>query len=207
MSDKNITNEKVDVEANRKDNTGPKLNNLDLSKLKLSQDFASEIAVEKQIITVPVRKPNRQEFVRVHPDDAYAFETIVLELKEEREVYLVDNSLWKDLSHEVVPKIIYTVINRQGTLFLWPIKLPLEDGRHDKWSRSALEGAQIAKYRWLRVQANMNLGAYEMYKASGELSDPEWPDKSFDELVNIAFKDLFINSLEHPVVQRLRGKK
>ena len=197
-------NEGKDVSALE---TVPEKNGPDINTLRLTQDFASEIAVEKQIITVPVRKPNRQEFFRVYSDESYCLETLVLELKEEREVYLVDQSFWKELAQEVVPKILYTAINRQGTLFLWPIKLPLEDGRHDNWSKSALEAAQIAKHSWIRVGSNMNLGAYEVSKAKANISDPEWPDKSFDTLVRIAFKDLFINSLDHPVVQRLRGEK
>ena len=43
----------------------------DPSSLRLDQSFADGEGVKKLLLTVPVRKPNRQDFVRVHPDAAY----------------------------------------------------------------------------------------------------------------------------------------
>jgi hypothetical protein len=42
-----------------------------LSALRLDQSYADTVGVKKLLTTVPVRKPNRQEFVRVHRDPAY----------------------------------------------------------------------------------------------------------------------------------------
>ena len=60
-----------------------------------------------------------------------------------------------------------TAINRQGVLFLWPIRLPGADGKLDDWSRSAMDAADEAKSRWVRITANMSLGAYDVAVASG----------------------------------------
>ena len=178
----------------------------DLDKLRLSQDFAANLGVKKALLTVPVRKPNRQEFIRVHPGEDWRLETVILELKEERETYLVDQNLWGQLPGELIPKVLYTVINRQGVLTLWPIRLPGEDGRHDEWNRSALEAAEMAQKQWIRVAANMSLGAYEVYQAMADIPEPEWPETTFQEILRVAFKDRFIRSLDHPVVRRLRGE-
>ena len=178
----------------------------DLKKLTLSQDFAEIVGVKKKIITVPVRKPHRQSFVRVHPDESWRLETAVLEVKEERETYLVDPAIWSELPGEIVPKVLFTAINRQGVVFLWPVRLPGEDGRHDAWNRSALEAAHLATKQWVRVSANMSLGAYEVFEATGNLPEPIWPDISFKELLEIAFRDKFIQSLEHPVIRSLQGE-
>ena len=179
---------------------------LDLERLRLSQDFASTVGVRKKIITVPVRKPDKQAFVRVHPEEPWRLKTAVIELKEERETYLVDPDLYPELSTEVVPQVLFTAMNRQGVVFLWPVRLPGEDGRSNPWNESALEAAELAMKRWVRVAANMSLGAYEVFEATAELSDPVWPDESFEHLVNVAFKDRFIRTLDHPVVRRLRGE-
>ena len=40
----------------------------DPASLRLDQNFAETAGVKKLLTTVPVRKPNRQDFVRVHPD-------------------------------------------------------------------------------------------------------------------------------------------
>jgi hypothetical protein len=38
------------------------------------------------------------------------------------------------------------------------------------------------------------------------LSVPEWPDTPFADLLRIAFKGKFIDSISHPVLRRLRGE-
>lgn len=178
----------------------------DLTKLRLSQDFAATLGVKKALLTVPVRKPGRQDFFRVHPGEGWHLETVILELKEERETYLVDRDLWGQLPGDLIPKVLYTVINRQGVLMLWPIRLPGADGRHDEWNRSALEAAEMAQNQWVKVAANMALGAYELFQAVADIPEPEWPETTFQEILRVAFKDRFIRSLDHPVVRRLRGE-
>ena len=112
-----------------------------LESLRLSQDFASAIGVKKRITTVPVRKPNRQEFVRVHPDAAYRLDTAVVELKAERETYVVAPFLWTEIGGELIYKRLLLTMTRQNVLILWPIRLPGEDGRIDQWNQSAMIAA------------------------------------------------------------------
>ena len=154
-----------------------------LDRLRLSQNFSSQVGVKKAILTVPVRKPDRQWFIRVHPDPDWRLETAVLELKDERETYLVDPELWQELPGELVPKVLFTAMNRQGVVFLWPVRLPGEDGRGNAWHRSALDAAHLAMAGWVRVAANMSLGAYDVFEATGDLPAPEWPEKDFPALL------------------------
>ena len=58
----------------------------------------------------------------------------------------------------------------------------------------------------MRVQANMHLGAYEVYEAADDLGEPEWPEASFLQILSIAFKNNFIDSIDHHVLKRLRGE-
>jgi hypothetical protein len=71
--------------------------------------------------------------------------------------------------------------------------------------RSAAEAAELAMDKWIRITANMALGAYEISEAIGNLSEPVWPEMSFQEILRIAFRDRIVQSLDHPLVQRLRG--
>jgi hypothetical protein len=184
------------------------INPFDPARLRLTQDFASAVGVKKKIITVPVRKPDKSWFVQVHPDQNYHLETAVIELKEDRETYLVDPELWPDLAAEATfgHRALFTTITRQHVVFIWPIRLPGQDGRLDEWNTSALEAATMAQGKWVRVMANMHLGAYEVYEAQGELSAPQFPDVPFADLLHIAFKDCYIDSLDHPVLRKLRGE-
>ncbi len=178
----------------------------DLSRLRLPQDFGDMVGAKTLLTTVLVRKPNRQEFIRVHPGEDWRLQTGVLEVKEDREIYLVDPSLWPFLPGEITPKMLVTAVNRQNIVFLWPLRLPGSDGRVDPWSQSALEASMLATEGWICVKANMSLGAYEVYRAGGALPDPEWSEESFKKLVQIAFKDRFIRDEAHPVIRRLRGE-
>jgi hypothetical protein len=177
----------------------------DLSSLRLSQDFADDIGVKKVVTTIPVRKPDRQSFVRVHPDSSYRIQTALLELREDREVYLVERGLWSELAAEIVPKTLYFAITRQGTPFIWSVRMPTEDGRLDQWNRSAHEAARIAMSRWVRVVSNMPAGAYDVFEAGATFADPTWPDLSFQDVLRIAFKDRFIRTIDDPIVRRLQG--
>jgi hypothetical protein len=180
----------------------------DPASLRLSPDHAAGLGVRKALLTVPVRKPDKSWWNRAHPDPGYRLETAVIELKEDRETYLVAPTLWPGLATEstLSPRALVTSINRQGVVFLWPIKLPGPDGRLDEWSRSALDAADRAGRGWVRVQANMTLGAYECWTAEAPIPDPDWPDTPFKELLRIAFRDRFIDALDHPVLKRLRGE-
>jgi hypothetical protein len=173
--------------------------------LRLSQDFFELAGVKKAIVTIPVRKPNRHEFIRVRPGKKWRYDAAVLELKEEREIYLLDLPLFSEFSNDLTPKIFFTTINRQNVLTLWPIRLPGEDGRLDQWNQSALRAAKMAETHWIRLASNMSLGAYEIFTAQMDLPDPEWPEVSFQEILDIAFKGKIIDSDDHPVIQRLRG--
>jgi hypothetical protein len=180
----------------------------DAAALRLPSDFNAAVGVRKVLLSVQVRKPDKAAFVRVHPDEAYRLQTCVVELKEERESYLVARHLWPDLAMEATfrPKLLVTAITRQGTVFLWELNLPRADGRVDEWTRTALEAVNRAVTRWVRVTANMGLGAYDVCEATGALGEPEWPAISFNELLKLAFRDRFINDPNHPVLRRLRGE-
>jgi hypothetical protein len=178
----------------------------DLEHLRLDQNFAETAGVKKLLTTVPVRKPNPQDFVRVHPSPEYRGTFAVIELKDEREIYMVTPEVARELPGEFSTVVLYTAINRQGVLFLWPVKLPGPDGKQLEWHRSAAEGAELAMKHWIRVKANISLGAYEFFQAESAISDPAWPDLSYQEILRIAFKVRFVDdSINHPVVKRLRG--
>jgi hypothetical protein len=180
----------------------------DPASLRLSQEFGAGLGVKKALLSVPVRKPANSWWVRVHAAPEYRLQTAVIELKEDRETYLVAPILWDDLMTEATfsPRALFTAVNRQGVLFLWPIRLPRADGRADEWNRTALEAAEQATKGWVRVAANMALGAYDVFEAGGQLGEPDWPALPLRELLRIAFKDRFIDSLDHPVLRRLRGE-
>lgn len=189
--------------------TNPTPNPFDnLSALRLDQAYPDTVGVKKLLTTVPVRKPNRQDFVRVHPDPAFRLTpAAIIEAKEDREVYLVLPGMAPQLPGEFSVATLYLTINRQGVIHLWPVKLPGPDGKHNEWHRSAAEAAERAMKTWVRVTSSMSLGAYEIFEASGDLPEPVWPDFSLQEILKIAFRERIVDRADHPLVQRLLGAR
>lgn len=179
---------------------------LDLTALRMPQNFGAVSGVKKLINTVPVRKPGSQSFVRVHPGADWTMAALILQLKDEAECYFVLPNLAADLAQEVRVKQLYTYVNRDGHIALWPVNLPGDDGRIDQWSQSAHAAADLARRNWVRVVANRYVGAYDVFQAANASDEPFWPELSFREVLNLAFKDRLITSLDHPVVKRLRGE-
>src|SRR5436305_998076 len=82
--------------------------------LRLDQTFTETVAVKKLLTTVPVRKPNKQTFFRVHPDPAYREVFPIIDLKDDREEYIVVRSLVPELATEIVYKQLCLAMTRQG---------------------------------------------------------------------------------------------
>jgi hypothetical protein len=184
----------------------PSTNPFDPKKLRLSQNYGASAGVKKLTTTIPVRKPGKQDYVRVHPDPAYRIETAVLEIKEEQETFLVAQELWDELPGELTPKVLFTTINRQKVISLWPVRLPGDDGRIDTWNGSAMEAATFAQKQWVRICSNKSLGAYDVFQATGEIPEPEWPELNLEQILEIAFKGRYIKEFDHPALKRLRGE-
>jgi hypothetical protein len=178
-----------------------------LEALRLSQSFVEMAGAKPLLITVPVRKPHKQEYVRVHPDPAYRMDCAIIELKEDREVYFVTPAIAAAMPNEVIPVTLFTAISRQGVVFLWPVKMPTSDRRSSAWNHSARAAAEVCMKGWHRVPANMALGAYEPIPAKGVIPEPEWPDHTFTDLLRVGFPgDKFVGVLHHPVLKMLRGE-
>jgi hypothetical protein len=177
-----------------------------LESLRLRPSFLETAGVQKLLTTVPSRRPGPQDWVRVHPSPEYRENFAMIDLKEDGEDFLVRPELAEELAGEFVFKTVFTAVNRQGVVSLWPIRLPTPDERKSDWTRSAREAAEKAMVEWVRIKSNRSLGAYEISVAKSVMAEPVWPELPFQELIRIAYRDRMITALDHPVVKRLRGQ-
>jgi len=186
-------------------NAKPGPDPFDPASLRLSQDFAASIGVEKLLTRVPVRKPDRHEFVRTHGSPDYRLDIAMVQLKVDREFYPLMPDVAAALPGEWEPYRLFTAINRQGVVFLWPCRLP-DPERPSPWHETLLEAANLALSHWIRVTANMPLGGYETARARGDLPEPVWPPHPFRKLLEVAFGKNLVTDLDHPLVGRLLGR-
>jgi len=119
--------------------------------------------------------------------------------------YVIAPSLKDVLGEGVVAKILTPCITRQGSILLWPIRLPDADGTLEPWNRSALEIATSNGGQWIRLKSNRETRAYEMMKPVTPFPSPEWPT-DLNAIYQKAVAAVFIDNLNHPLAKRLRGE-
>ena len=118
-----------------------------LASLRIDQSYnGSSVGVKRLLTTVPIRKPGKTEFFRVHP--VYWLDCFGLELKAERDFYFVLAAIAPLMSELVDPVRLRLCVTRQGAVFLWPVKLPKDDRRPNSCrSRSAHRMRQLSIHR------------------------------------------------------------
>lgn len=184
----------------------PQLNDEEfLASVRLDQSYAeATLGVRRVLNTVPIRKPVRTDFFRVHPE--HMLDCSAIELKAERETYFVAPALAPLLAEFCEPVRLRLCVTRQGSVFIWATKLGRDDRRGDEWRKSAAEAAHLGEKRWIRVAADMHLGAYQAFEAVADLGEPKWPDEAWPTIVRIAFRDRYIDAEDHAVIRQLLGQ-
>ena len=181
-------------------------NPFDPARLRIGQRFEEGADVRQVLVSVQVRKPQRQEFIRVNPDPEMSIAVALLELKSERQTFIVDPALAPTLPGEAVSKMLYTAVTTTGNVFLWPVKLPDEQDSLDEWNAVSHQAAELAKKKWVRISANMPARCYDVLEATATFREPVWPEVPLSKLLEIAFKNRFIGDHDHTVLSRLRGE-
>lgn len=176
-----------------------------LNALRLPQNFGETLGVRKIITRVPVRKPNKTDFFRVRPGEEWRFQTMILEIKDEGETYVLMPEVWGVIQELLRPAMLHVGIDRRNNVFLIPIPLPGDDGRRNSWHQSLAGIVEQAEDKWVRIAANKGVGGYDVFRADAKLPEPEWPDLTLAELMEIAFRDKIIASAEHSIIRQLLG--
>jgi hypothetical protein len=181
---------------------GPKSVFSDLSRVAIAP--TEQVGQQRIMSRVPVKKPDKQVFFRAHPSDKV--ETYVIEDKENRETYYVAPEIRDEIVAQGLhrPVLLARVITRQGINMLWPIGLSV-DGRSNSWHETAHEARRMAEKNWIRIVANMDLGGYDVFKALAPIDEPDWSKMTFQELLEVAFRDRVVSSFDHPVLKNWLG--
>lgn len=109
------------------------------------------------------------------------------------------------LGTSALPKIIRLSVDSTGLpkLILQPMQDP--NVRQNTWHTSLNRGIELAEKSWVRMEANMNHGQYDIIVSKDDLGEPEWPSQSMVEMVNEVFSNRIITSANHPYIRQLQG--
>ncbi len=153
-----------------------------LSEMALPQDFDAAIGLETRVHTVPVKKPGKLAFFRVHP--APEFRMAIAILRDDLgEMYAVHPKALANLADEAKPMMLYTIVDEVGNVSLWPVGLPGSDGRTNAWWQSGHAAASQGQSEWVRLVPAMDAGFYKVKTSKVDKGEPRWPELSFEELL------------------------
>jgi hypothetical protein len=181
---------------------------IDLEKIRPTGGGRGAV-VQEVLTTIPVRKPRRLEFIRTSPDPAmWQDTTIFVDETDRSAIFYVPPEIRGEMLGATKDVILVPTITAQRVLMLWPLNLPADDGRHNYWTETALEAAELGKTAWIRVGSDMSLGAYRVFRAEdAETLEPEWPKMPLADLLAVAFNGRVIDTPEHPIIRRLRSPR
>ena len=191
------------------DNTPPRPP-IDFDALALPQNYDALLHTEKVLVSVPLRKPLKQDWVRTHREWAQSAFCLRLQGEMKRDdLYLLAPTLVPVVPPGLVAAMRFIpTITRQQVVAMWPLRMPnATNGRADAWATSALAIAGVAREKWVQLRSNMGAGCYEYTELKDLTDEPVWPPTPWLTLRELAFKDRVIDDLDHPVLRQvLRGR-
>jgi hypothetical protein len=180
--------------------------------LKLPQDVLDQAVADPLLTVIEVKKPGKQQFVRIHPSEEYRHvAALITDELDGGTRYLIDTAFLPRLQKLDIPydlEQLFLYVTRQGELGFWPIKLR-KNNKKNTWLESATGAADKGMTTWVCIVSKSRENRYQAYEAKGEFLDPDWrkltQGKTVYELLRIAFEDRLISDESHPLIQRLLG--
>ncbi len=181
---------------------------LDLAALSVPTNYGASFKVKRLLTKVPVDKPVKMSYFRVRPGPEYTRNVCIWEDKSDMDTtrYVVPPHFAPILGAQVKLVQLRLAVDRAGNPRLVPITLPADDGTWNSWPQSLSLAMDYAEKSWIRLESNRSTGTYDIFEAQSELGEPIFPDASFDELFQVAFRGKLIADESHPVVQALQGR-
>ena len=179
---------------------------IDLDAIALPQNF-SDLAAVKTDTSVKIQKPTKQTWFAPHPDQtSWKVYATIEDQNDFRALYVLSSAIANDLEKsEWARRALVPCITRQGNLFIWPLRVPDDEGKLDSWSRSASEIVTSSGNQWIRITANHEAQGYVSCRPVSPQSDPVWP-KDLAEVMRKAVMQRLISNTDHPLLKHLRGE-
>ena len=123
------------------------------------------------------------------------------------EDYLVDEAVAQAIGFDIAPsRDFYVAASEDADPFLWPVRTTQSNGKPNKTVSSAAKTVTTATGAWSQVEYDRSSRTYTAAPVYRPIPEPNWPDESVDELVEAAFTDRKITTLDHPAIAKARAK-
>jgi hypothetical protein len=121
-----------------------------------------------------------------------------------RDPYIVHASIAISKEEDVIrPVLLVRFVTMTGDEGLWPLKLNPPDGKANPWNTSALNILELAGTGWVRIVSLKGHYRHQVSKKTFAEVPPRFTNRSFEALVDIAFKDRVVATLDHEIWDEL----
>jgi hypothetical protein len=176
------------------------------SSLSIDQSHLEEFAsAEDKPSTVQCERPAKGVFFTVRAETSTPWKDrafYYLLQMEGRDPLIVAPEIAKQKSEEdtIRPVLLVRYVTMAGDEGLWPVKLDQPDSKSNRWNRSALNVMELAASgKWVRIMSAKKEYRYQVSKRTLETTPPRYSDRLFKELVDEAFKDRAVLTLDHEI--------
>jgi hypothetical protein len=177
-----------------------------------AENFISAADAPKSIddLTIELKPPSDEEFVRVSPDSKHTIMATLLEVSREegfgKSYFLLTPNMREWVSNQPSLKKfvklmhLFLYLNQDGEYAVWPVK-----DSFNSWSTSDLQVVEAAKKVWVR---RYTMGKVRKAHTTNSITtEIEFPDKGMtgaDGILKVVFGEAFlISSVDHPVIRKL----
>jgi hypothetical protein len=175
--------------------------------------------VKKSRLSIEEGKPEPDVWYRVSSDPNYSVPADILQVKQvvkgksgksssgsRRKTnfyispFIVDDVLADDRYNTFVkPCTVYGGVYCEGVgNLVWVVR-----DAEDDWAISEQDAVITGMSEWTRIVAGAN--SFRTITCAGKTTAPKFPSQPMGELLQAAFKNKFIDTLDHPVLVALRG--
>jgi len=179
----------------------------DPMNLGISTDYAAAINAKASTKPYELRAPNEQEFFRTSPQENHHLVVGSITDKQDMgKVYIVSGALLDEVKMKF-PKVVRAVdlVLTQilaGASLVWPV--PLAEDRGGKWNSTQRAACGQGKTRWTNKTSGR--GEYDILTVNNP-KEVDWDSfPPFRDILRQAASERLIDSLEHPLLRKLRGE-
>jgi len=164
------------------------------------EDYAvspSEIGIGETQVVLQVKfgRPRAQEWVRCHPEpERMKYFNAV------RDLFIVNPRVLSLVGTQARLYRVRQAITTDNELYLWPA--PVE-GRLES-DITHLNAQQAALSQWIRIEWDGK--AFVAVEPQGDMGEPEWPELTFQQVLEMGLAGHLINNADHVLIRRLQGR-
>lgn len=171
----------------------------------MGQRFDLGVELRRDHLALKIRRPEKSEFIRTYPDGPLPMAVAILEVKSQRDIFVVKADLAPIVEDLVRPVLLALAITKDMDPFLWPLAQPKQGREPSHAAITVMQAEERTRTTWGRVAWGGFDTGWKFYSSSVQPEDPNWTDLTPEKALSL-IGDIYISHENHPIIRELRGE-